>query len=215
MGGNFNGSLGFGSATGEAVLDGFAALGWLAVGFGAVNDGIGGAAFGDDDVPIFIKNVIQSTIRSTDEICHTFAWSGSCWRCFLSRFWWFIVSKIANDGVLDTDHLVCSIWYRFWCLTNHISLLLKEYFQKWLWTGNSVDQRFAKLWIRSENSLQERNEMVWFKYCSLVEGVWYWTYFAYATTPAPAANGARITKYFPIPASWISWLFMWMRLVWP
>lgn len=45
--------------------------------------------------------------------------------------------------------------------------------------------------------------------------IWCWTYLAYATTPAPAANGARMTKYFPTPASWISWLFMWMRLVWP
>lgn len=68
MGGNFNGSLGFGSTTGVALLDGFVALGWLAavvaaVGFGAVNDGIGGAAAGDDEEPIFINYHKKSSIR--------------------------------------------------------------------------------------------------------------------------------------------------------
>lgn len=52
MGGNFNGSLGFGSGTGVALLDGSVAVDWLVAGFGAVNDGIGGAATGDDETPI-------------------------------------------------------------------------------------------------------------------------------------------------------------------
>lgn len=33
-------------------LDGLAALDWLAVGLGAVSDGIGGDATGDDETPI-------------------------------------------------------------------------------------------------------------------------------------------------------------------
>lgn len=56
IGGNFSGSLGFGSTTGGALFAGFAALGWLAVGFGAVSDGIGGAATGDDEEPIFAND---------------------------------------------------------------------------------------------------------------------------------------------------------------
>lgn len=49
IGGNFTGSLCFGSADGVTLFDGFVTLDWLAVGFGAVNDGIGGDATGDDN----------------------------------------------------------------------------------------------------------------------------------------------------------------------
>lgn len=52
IGGNLTGSLGFGSATGATLFDGFVELDSLAAGFGAVNDGIGGAATGDDETPV-------------------------------------------------------------------------------------------------------------------------------------------------------------------
>lgn len=67
MGGNFNGSLGFaGSAAGVALFDGFAgALDWVVVvvGFGAVNDGMGGDATGDE--PNFINYNERSMCCST------------------------------------------------------------------------------------------------------------------------------------------------------
>lgn len=58
IGGNLTGSLGFGfgSATGVALFDGFVALDWLAAGFGAVNDGIGGAATDDGETPILTND---------------------------------------------------------------------------------------------------------------------------------------------------------------